>query len=91
MSSTDDLRLLDEDTVTLPRPAWASEIIGRLNKLPEMMSLREDVARLTLHVQLLLKERHRRRKEISDARNALEEANKKIAELEQIIIGKLRS
>jgi hypothetical protein len=56
-----------------------------------MMSLREDVARLTLHVQLLLKERHRRRKEISDARNALEEANKKIAELEQIIIGKLRS
>jgi hypothetical protein len=79
-----------DEITTLPRPAWAMEIIRRLDDLPTILKLKEHVGTLTAHVKMLLEDRSLIKAELAKAQKDLTEARQQIQILEQTIINHLK-
>ena len=75
----------------LPRPEWAKEILEALLGIPEMIQVQRSLAAEQENLRRVREQRDMLVNELKNARMLIAEKNAKITELEQIIIGKLKS
>jgi len=79
------------DPPQLPRPEWVRDILEALLGLPEMIQVQRALAAEQENLRRIREQRDMLVNDLKNARVLLAEKNAKIAELEQVIITKLRN
>ena len=75
----------------LPRPEWAKEILEALLGIPEMIQVQRSLAAEQENLRRVREQRDMLVNELKTIRMVVAEKNAKIAELEQVIIERLRN